>query len=103
MDAEGARLYLRKAKKTGRFNSLKQHPDFEVLHELLMEIRSGYDTVSGIKSDKEWVRRQGAVEALDTVIGTISDAEYEMRYALDQVEEDDSKEVYENDNDRVTE
>lgn len=95
MDNQLHREFLRQAQEGDYLNRLKSGDNKEAwdkVIELIHKLQDSYDTVKGIRADKEYLVRQSKVDVLDELLGvfesTASQAENAMEELTHDTEED---------------
>jgi hypothetical protein len=88
MDASQLQLFLKKAQRGARIRRVTEHPDWEAMRELIENLRDENDTVRGVETDKEWMRRKERVAILDELLAIIQSTIHESSYALNELRRD---------------
>lgn len=85
MDAELLKTFLRQAQKGEHIRRVMAMSEWPSLKKLIEEHRDQYDTVRGIRADKEFIIRQSKVEAIDELLGTLDSIYAETETALEEL------------------
>jgi hypothetical protein len=86
MDAELNQVFKEQAAKNSGLVALIRHEAWPDLVAFIDSKIQTYDSVKGVSSDSEWIRRQAKVEALEDLKSVLDDIKNEVLYAKTEIE-----------------
>lgn len=89
MDAELYRTFLRQAQRGEHIRRLMAMEEWKSVEELIGKMIEDSDTVKGVKTDKEWMKRQERVDILEELLGQFSSLAEESKSAMAELTEEE--------------
>jgi len=93
MDNQLRRDFLKTAQEGDHIRRLKRMDEWKKNIEIIHKLQSQYDTVRGVRTDKEFLIRNAKVDVLDELLGIYESIASESENAMEELITENEEEV----------